>query len=198
MTTAPELPALTGSAKQVAWAEGIRRYLLGVLPEPLANLLRPQTSAAWWIENRKVAWVPEDPAGQKASYNAVQILSHRRAPAGGEIMLRRAEPNSAGQEIWVSVNGYLERRSAEAMLADGRATASGWIACRVDAPTPSAYAGLFSTAHRGDLGAVRNYLAEGARYSYEAVASAERVARSGERGLVADYLRNVLEVGNAQ
>lgn len=198
MNKSAELPALTGSEKQIAWAEDIRRYLLGVLPGPLANTLRPQTAAAWWIDNRKVRWVPEDPTFKKASYNAVQVLGHRRAPAGGEIMLRRAEPNSAGREIWVSVNGYLERRSAKAMLADGRAASSGWIACHVDAPTPSAYAGLFSAAHRGDLGAVRNYLAEGARYSYDAVASAERVARSGERDLAAAYLRNVLEVGNAQ
>ena len=54
------LPLLVGSDKQVVWATEIRERVLRLHPE-LAQQLRAETSARWWIERAgaKVAWLRE-------------------------------------------------------------------------------------------------------------------------------------------
>lgn len=47
------LPTLTGSDKQIAWATTIRERALRLLPAERADKLRPETSAKWWIDNRR-------------------------------------------------------------------------------------------------------------------------------------------------
>lgn len=44
------LPQLIGSDKQIAWAVDIRERALRLHPE-LADKIKPETSAKWWIEN---------------------------------------------------------------------------------------------------------------------------------------------------
>ena len=62
----PSLPVLTGSPKQIAWAERIRREQLAAIDALLAQsairdvgmrdkvlaALRGQTAASWWIDRR--------------------------------------------------------------------------------------------------------------------------------------------------
>jgi len=49
-----ELPELTGSEKQVAWANSIRLSMAAKIDSPkiLDYLLKNETKASWWIENR--------------------------------------------------------------------------------------------------------------------------------------------------
>lgn len=48
------LPALQGSAKQVAWASEIRERALRLLPPERMAAARPETSARWWIDHRNI------------------------------------------------------------------------------------------------------------------------------------------------
>ena len=46
------LPQLVGSDKQIAWAADIRARALRLMTDTdLAERIRPETSAKWWIEN---------------------------------------------------------------------------------------------------------------------------------------------------
>lgn len=44
------LPALTGSPKQIAWAEQIREKLLGLLADPLAGMVDREHKVSWIFE----------------------------------------------------------------------------------------------------------------------------------------------------
>ncbi len=47
------MPELSGSSKQVAWAEGIRAKLVQAFSgKGNQELIKSQTSAAWWIDHR--------------------------------------------------------------------------------------------------------------------------------------------------
>ena len=51
------LPELTGSEKQIAWAEEIRAKLVSKVSKPTEKffeLVNTKTSAKWWIDNRDV------------------------------------------------------------------------------------------------------------------------------------------------
>lgn len=52
------LPLLTGSPKQIAWASEIRERALRLLPVEQMEKIRPETSAKWWIENRNSLGTP--------------------------------------------------------------------------------------------------------------------------------------------
>lgn len=45
------LPALSGSSRQISWARDIRRRLARL--DPTHYALTTETSASWWIDNRK-------------------------------------------------------------------------------------------------------------------------------------------------
>ena len=44
------LPALTGSPKQIAWAEQIRETILGLLADPLAGMVDREHKVSWIFE----------------------------------------------------------------------------------------------------------------------------------------------------
>ncbi|MFQ5850909.1 MAG: hypothetical protein ACE5JU_10015, partial [Candidatus Binatia bacterium] len=46
------LPILHGSSRQIAWASDIRERALRLAPAELADRIRSETSARWWIDNR--------------------------------------------------------------------------------------------------------------------------------------------------
>ena len=56
------LPELTGSEKQIAWAEDIRAKLVSKVSKPtekLLELVSDKTAAKWWIDNRDIQTVRE-------------------------------------------------------------------------------------------------------------------------------------------
>lgn len=104
-----ELPALTGSERQVAWAETIRMRFVEKYEEDYARQMPEyaeyvegalkESRAKWWIENRDYLWSDSTMIAVVRKYREM-MEDDISAPAISEMMLRPAEKK---QDVVVTI-----------------------------------------------------------------------------------------------